>query len=488
MRVYYCQKTTVKWRKACKMMTKTSHEIGVQGNLFKPLLRDIVSARHSMVKLADAIDWQSFEEGLASSFCGDNGRPSCPVRLMVGLHYLKYASGMSDDGVLDEWLENPYWQYFTGGVYFEHEYPVDQSTMSRWRKKLAKSGAEKMLEESLKTGLREGFIKKQEFERVNVDTTVQEKAVRYPTDARLYDRMRERLVKEAKSADLSLRQSYDRVSKKALRAQSGYARANQFKRARKSTKQLKNYLGRVVRDIERKNPVPNEKMSTLLSLAKRLLAQQRNGKNKLYSVHEPQVECIGKGKAHKKFEFGTKVGLVSTSKHNWIVGAQAYPGNPYDGHTLSQALAQTIRLLDKEPEMAVCDLGYREHNYQGNCDIQVVNRYRKQVSKSLAHWWNRRSAIEPVIGHVKSDHRMNRNQLRGKLGDELNVIFATAGFDIRKLLRAFTVFFALIFKLVIMPLKAQQQNHHSKNFKKERASERNDLASKAFSFLRWAFA
>jgi len=140
------------------MMTKSNSSETVQGNLFKPLLRDIVSSRHAMVKLADAIDWKSFEDGLSECFCSDNGRPSCPVRLMVALHYLKYASGMSDEAVLDEWLENPYWQYFTGGIYFEHEYPTDQSTMSRWRKKLAKSGAEKMLEESLKTGLRAGFI------------------------------------------------------------------------------------------------------------------------------------------------------------------------------------------------------------------------------------------------------------------------------------------------------------------------------------------
>ena len=186
-------------------MTKSNSSGAVQSHLFKPLLRDIVSKRHAMVKLANAIDWQSFEDGLHDCFCADNGRPSCPVRLMVALHYLKYASGMSDEAVLDEWLENPYWQYFTGGTYFEHDYPTDQSTMSRWRKRLAKSGAEKMLEESLKTGLREGFIKKAELNRVNVDSTVQEKAVRYPTDARLYDRMRERLVKSARKNGVELR-------------------------------------------------------------------------------------------------------------------------------------------------------------------------------------------------------------------------------------------------------------------------------------------
>lgn len=257
------------------MMTKSDTRKEQQGDLFNPLSRDIVSPHHAMVKLADAIDWQSFEDGLSASFCADNGRPSCPVRLMVALHYLKYASGMSDEAVLDEWLENPYWQYFTGGIYFEHEYPTDQSTMSRWRKKLARSGAEKMLEESLKTGLREGFIKKSELTRVNVDSTVQEKAVRYPTDARLYDRLRERLVKSARKNGIELRQTYERIGKKVLRSQSGYAKANQFKRARKATKQLKTFLGRVLRDIKRKMTAPDMELQKLLDLGERLFNQKK---------------------------------------------------------------------------------------------------------------------------------------------------------------------------------------------------------------------
>ena len=465
-------------------MTKSNSSGAVQSHLFKPLLRDIVSKRHAMVKLADAIDWKSSEDGLQECFCADNGRPSSPVRLMVALHYLKYASGMSDEAVLDEWLENPYWQYFTGGTYFEHDYPTDQSTMSRWRKRLAKSGAEKMLEESLKTGLREGFIKKAELNRVNVDSTVQEKAVRYPTDARLYDRMRERLVKSARKNGVELRQTYERIDKKVLRSQSGYAKASQFKRARKATKQLKTFLGRVVRDIERKITAPDIELQHLLEMGNQLLAQKRTDKKKLYSIHEPQVECIGKGKAHKKFEFGTKVGLVTSAKSNWIVGAEAYPGNPYDGHTLKSALAQTTKILGFEPAMAICDLGYRGNNYEGECNIQVVNRFRKRVSRSLCHWWNRRSAIEPVIGHCKSEHRMDRNLLRGQLGDELNVIFAAAGFNFQKLLRAFALFLCLFFRLVFLQL----EKYEPKRFEKGRAREGKDFSSKVFFCSHQAFA
>jgi len=427
-------------RKPCNMMTRDTRGETTQANLFKPLLRDIVSQKHPLVLLADSIDWKSFEDALESRFCADNGRPSCPVRLMVGLQYLKYTAGLSDEGVLAEWCENPYWQYFTGGTFFEHEFPADQASMSRWRRKLSEDGAEKLLEESLKAGLRQGFIKKSEFKRVNVDTTVAEKNIRFPTDARLYDRMRERLVAEASECGIPLRQTYARVGKQLLRRQSGYAKARQLKRAAKQTRKLHTILGRTIRNIESHEVRLSERMHELLETAHRIMEQTRTSGGKVYSIHEPQVECIAKGKAHKRYEFGTKVGLVTSSKTNWILGAKAFRGNPYDGHTLEDALAQSTRLGGVEPEMAMCDLGYRGSGYEGPCGIQVVNRFRKQRSKSLCRWWKRRSAIEPVIGHVKSEHRMNRNYLGGEIGDRLNCIFAAAGFNMRKLLRAFALF------------------------------------------------
>ena len=177
-----------------------------------------------------------------------------------------------------------------------------------------------------------------------------------------------------------------RVGKKVLHSQSGYAKANQYKRARKSTGQLKTFLGRVVRDIERKITTPDAELQHLLELGNRLLTQKRTDKQKLYSIHEPQAECIGKGKAHKEFEFGTKVGLVTSSKSNWIVGAEAYPGNPYDGHTLKSALEQTTKIIGFEPEMAICNLGYHGNNYEDKCNIQVGNRFRKQILRSLSRY------------------------------------------------------------------------------------------------------
>lgn len=428
------------------MLNKNTGSPEVQGQFFRTFLKDIVSSKHPLIILANTIDWSNFDKELEDCFCSDNGRPSVPSRLMIGLHYLKYTYDLSDEGVLEQWLENPYWQYFTGNTFFEHELPIDSSSMTRWRKYLKKSGAEKMLTESIKVGLRNGFIKKTELKHVNVDTTVQEKNVRYPTDSRLYNRMREKLVKQAMKENINLRQTYKRLSSTALHKQSSYASAQQFKRARKECKKLKTYLGRVVRDIKRKKTKASEVLEGYLNLAEKLLFQKTKDKNKIYSIHEPHVECIGKGKVHKRYEFGCKVSYVTSSKANWILGAETFHGNPYDGHTLNKALEQTVNLIGLEPELAVCDMGYRGHDYKGKCNIQIVNRYRKKIPSSIKKWWKRRSAIEPVIGHMKNENGLRKNKLKGKAGDELNAIFAGVGFNMRKLIKAANIFIFLFIK------------------------------------------
>lgn len=407
----------------------------VQSNLFNPLLKDIINNFHPLVELANSIAWGEFDEDLEVSFAS-SGRNSLSGRLMVGLHYLKYTYDMSDEETLAEWLENPYWQYFCGGEFFEHELPINSSSMTVWRRYLRKSGLEKMLSETIKVGLRKRLIKKSEIQRVNIDTTVQEKNIRFPTDSRLYDRSREYLVRLAKDRNIELRQTYERVSKRSLRRQSGYMKASQLKRAKKETKKLKTYLGRVIRDIKRKSDLLDPILINALSIAGKILNQQKHDKNKIYSVHEPHVECIAKGKANKKYEFGNKVGIVTSAKKNWILGSLAFHGNPYDGHTLKQCIDQAERLIGHDLIQATCDLGYRKHNYNGDCTVQIVNRYRRKTPQAIKFWWKRRSAIEPVIGHVKNEHRMNKNKLKGKVGDENNAALAACGFNMRKLLKA----------------------------------------------------
>ena len=282
------------------------------------------------------------------------------------------------------------------------------------------------------------------LKRVNVDTTVQEKEIRFPTDARLYDRARQRLVAEAKRRDIDLRQNYNRLSKQLLAQQSRYAHAKQIKRAKRCTRRLKTYLGRVIRDIERNCRKSDEALDRLLDIGTRIYRQKRKDKNKIYSVHEPEVNCISKGKAHKRYEFGCKVSVAATSKGGWFAGAMAVEGNPYDGHTLCDTLEQVERIARK-PLHAFVDMGYRGHGYEGDVDVHVDKRRRGRIAKSLWHWMKRRAAIEPGIGHLKREHRMDRNRLKGTVGDRINAILSAAGMNFAKLLKWAAALLRLIF-------------------------------------------
>lgn len=407
-----------------------------QADLFRLELANMINLRHPLAKLAEQVKWERFDEVFEPTFCADNGRAGCPTRLMVGLHYLKHLYDLGDEALLEQWVENPYWQYFCGMKHFQHEVPVHPSSLTRWRQRFGEAGAEKLLEETIRVGVETGKIRACHLERVNVDTTVQEKNIRFPTDARLLNRMREQVVREAQAEGVALRQNYRRVGRKLLMKQSRYAHARQVRRAEACTRRLKTILGRVVRDVGRKLQEPSAKLAGSLELAHRLLTQQRGDTGKLYSIHEPQVECICKGKAHRRYEFGCKVSVASTSRGNWVVGAQAWHGNPYDGHPLGKALEQVHRISPAQPKEAFCDLGYRGHGIT-EVKVHVVPRRLRGLAPSLKRWMKRRAAIEPVIGHIKSDHRMERNRLKGVLGDQINAILCGAAFNLKKLLRAF---------------------------------------------------
>lgn len=425
-----------------------------QQDLFRSQLKNIIAPDHSLVKLSKIVNWDALDKIFGETFCDDNGRPGISTRLMVALHYLKFTHDLSDDAVVNGWIENPYWQYLSGMKYFEHELPCNPSSMTRWRKRIGEAGAEELLKETIQAGLKIKAIKKTQLKRINVDTTVQEKNVRFPTDARLYDRARARLVKAAKEREINLRQNYNRLSKQTLLKQSRYAHAKQMKRARKATRSLRTYLGRVIRDIQRKYPTPDEEMKDLLDVAGRIWGQKKKDKNKVYSVHEPHVECISKGKAHKRYEFGCKASVATTSRGGWFVAAMAVHGNPYDGHTLSRTLGQVERIARK-PEKAFVDRGYRGHGYKGDIEVHVDKVRRGRTPKSLWRWMKRRAAVEPSIGHLKQEHRMDRNRLKGKEGDRINAILSAAGMNFSKLLRWLADFLRFLFDLervrVFMP-------------------------------------
>jgi len=428
------------------MQPKRSSKSISQGELFRSSLKQILDHSHPLYQLAEQIQWSVFEQAYGPLYVEDKGRPGLPVRLVVGLHYLKHAFNESDESVVARFLENPYWQYFCGFKHFQHQLPLDPSSMTRWRQRIGPEGIEKMLGETLDAAKRGKLLSKDHMERVNVDTTVQEKAIAFPTDARLYDKARRALVRAADDRGIKLRQSYPRLGKKAFVKQARYANAKQMRRARRETKKLKNYLGRVIRDIRRKCHNPDEELASLLHRAERIHEQKRNDKNKIYSIHAPEVECIGKGKAHKKYEFGCKVSVSSTSKSNWIVGVSALHGAPYDGHTLKGALEQIKRLTGWKAGTVYCDQGYKGNPKKlDETNVHICRGRKKTMTRSFWNWVKRRSAIEPIIGHLKSDNRMDRNHLKGIEGDRINALLAGCGFNIRKLLREL---FAFIFRLL----------------------------------------
>lgn len=407
-----------------------------QAELFRSRLDQILDRKHPLFILANQIDWSVFENKFGTLYA-DRGRPALPTRLMVGLHYLKHAFDESDESVVARLLENGYWMYFCGFEFFIHRLPLDPSSLVRWRKRIGPKQMEQLLGETLETAKRGEHLTERHMERVNVDTTVQEKAIAFPTDARLQHKARVLLVKAAKQRGIPLRQSYLRLGKRALLMSSRYAHARQMRRAKAEQKKVKNYLGRVCRNIVRACPQPDRELAELLQLSQRLLTQKRHDKHKLYSLHAPEVECISKGKAHKKYEFGCKVSVATTSKDNWIVGVEALHDNPFDGHTLKGALKQIKRLVGWEAQHAYCDKGYKGNPRQlDGTAVHLATRRKSSMTPREWRWFKRRSAIEPVIGHMKQDNRMDRNYLKGTDGDKMNAILAACGFNLRKLLRA----------------------------------------------------
>src|SRR5580704_8021833 len=425
------------------MRPRERRETGEQ-DLFRSRLDHIIDMRHALVKLARTIDWSFLERSFGAVYKDGAGQPPLPTRLMAGLAILKHTYNLSDEAVCELWIENPYYQYFCGEEFFQHRLPLDRSSMSNWRGRMGEERLQALLQESLAVATKSGAMKPGDLARVIVDTTVQPKNITFPTDAKLLNRAREKLVKLAKKLGVELRQSYARVGKFTLIKHQRYAHAKQFKRANRSLRKLKTYLGRVIRDIGRRiagDDALEEIFARELSLARRVLAQDRHQRGrKVYSLHAPEVECIGKGKAHKPYEFGVKVSVATPVKHSaggqFVAHIAALPGNPYDGHTLANVVPAMQALLGNVLDRIIADAGYRGHNAPADHKFRVYTAGQKRrVNQQIKREFKRRAAIEPVIGHLKDDHRMGRNYLAHSTGDAINAMLAAVGYNFRRLIQ-----------------------------------------------------
>jgi transposase, IS5 family len=446
------------------MRPRERRESGEQ-DLFRSRLDQVINMDHALVKLARTIDWRFLEEKFGAVYAEGTGRPPLPTRLMAGLAILKHTYNLSDEVVCEQWIENPYYQYFCGEEFFQHRLPLDRSSMTNWRNRMGEERLQALLQESLAVATRTGAIKPGDLARVIVDTTVQPKNITFPTDAKLLNRAREKLVTLAKRLGVELRQSYTRVGKFALIQHQRYAHAKQFKRANRALRTLKTYLGRVIRDIARKIDGDHRleaSFAGLLGLARQVRSQERGQRGpKVYSLHAPEVECIGKGKPHKPYEFGVKVSVATTLKHSkggqFVAHAQALPGNPYDGHTLAAVIPAIEQLVGNTIERLHTDAGYRGHNAPPDYKFKVyTSRQKRRVTPAVKREMKRRAAVEPVIGHLKEEHRMNRNYLAGRRGDANNAVLAAAGYNFRRLIRWLSDLLRLILAMLLLSAEWSQ--------------------------------
>jgi IS5 family transposase len=436
------------------MRPRERRESGEQ-DLFRSRLDQVIDMEHALVKLARTIDWRFLEEKFGTVYKDGAGQPPLPTRLMAGLAILKHTYDLSDEGVCELWIENPYYQYFCGEEFFQHRLPLDRSSMTNWRNRMGEERLQALLQESLSVATRSGAMKPGDLARVIVDTTVQPKNITFPTDAKLMNRAREKLVKLAKKLGVELRQSYTRVGKFELIRHQRYAHARQFNRANRALRKLRTYLGRVIRDIARKvegDPSLETRFAFLLSLARRVREQQRGQRGpKVYSLHAPEVECIGKGKPHKPYEFGVKVSVATTLKHckggQFVAHVRALPGNPYDGHTLAEVIPAIEQLVGNTIERLHADAGYRGHNAPPDYKFKIyTSKQKRRVTPQIKREMRRRSAVEPVIGHLKDEHRMGRNYLAHRHGDFNNAVLAAVGYNFRRLIRWLRILLCLILR------------------------------------------
>jgi len=404
-----------------------------QKNLFLPLLKEFINMDHELVLLSDKIDWKYFEKSFAQHY-SNTGQPAMPIRLMVGCLMLKRLYDYGDETLASAWVMNPYMQYFCGEAHFQHEFPCDPSDFVHFRNRIGEQGIELIFAYSVKL-----HGKRAKSNQALSDSTVQENNVTFPTDAKLAKRIIDNSARIAKKEEVVQRQSYKRTSKNLLRDTYNSSHPKRKKKAQKAQRKLKTIAGRVVRELY--NKLPNDVLPVYkdqLSLYERILTQTKSDSNKIYSLHKPFTACIAKGKAHKQYEFGNKVGLLINPKSLVILGIDSFKGNPHDSNTIEPLLNQVNKNLDYLPKEVIYDRGGRGKAEINGVKISTPKPARKSDSqyqkRKIRKKFRRRAAIEPVIGHLKSDFRMAQNYLHGRSSPRMNAMLAATGWNLKKMM------------------------------------------------------
>ena len=404
------------------------------GELFRPLLKDFIDVNHQLVLLADRIEWSCFEKEFAPLY-STTGSPAMPIRFMVGCMMLKHMYNLGDETLAEAWVMNPYFQYFTGRAFFEHKFPCDPSDFVHFRKRIGEKGFEKIFEYSVHM-----FGKKSEEPLVVSDTTVQGNDTAFPTDARLYKEVIGGCNKIAGVEGITQRQAYTKTSKELLRMTYNSDHPKRHKKAVAAMRKLHTIAGRQVRELERQLSEGQKKMyAGELDIYNRVLSQTRYGKDKVYSIHKPQTACIAKGKASHMYEFGQKVGMILTAKTQIIVAIKAFEGNPHDSKTVEPLLEQMSSENLRLPRTLAYDRGGRGAKEVMGVQVITPGKPRKSDTaydrKKKRYPFRRRAGIEPVFGHLKTDHRMQDNFLSGRESATINAMLAATGWNLKKMMK-----------------------------------------------------
>jgi IS5 family transposase len=428
-----------------------------QRELFRPLLTDFIDMTDDLVLLGQRIDWNYLEKEFAPLY-SNTGQPAMPVRLMVGCLILKQLYNLGDETLALSWKKSPYMQYFCGEAYFQHKFPFDPSDFVHFRHRIGVEGVEKIFSHSVVLHGKEAKSK-----MVLSDTTVQENNTTFPTDAKLAKKVIDRCNAIADKEGIHQRQTYSRTSKQLLRDTYNPNHPKRLKKARKAQQKLKTLASRQLRELDRCLGRKAKKMyADDLKLYNKVIQQKKNDKDKIYSLHKPFTCCIAKGKAHKPYEFGNKVGLMVNPKNLVVLAIEAFNGNPHDSNTIEPLINQAERLLQYKPEEIVYDRGGRGKSEINGVKILTPNKPLKKdseyVKRSKRKKFRRRAAIEPLIGHLKKQFRMEQNYLHGDKSPKFNALLAAAAWNFRKLMEKLKIelqnfFFPFIQKIFLMQLR-----------------------------------